>query len=173
MENQRLILFLLLSFTVLLLWQAWQQDYGVHQPVATSGTSTSAPPQVAAVPANAPTVAAKDVPVSAPLVGAAPSAANVVPNNTVAQAVGRRVKIETDLMRFELDTLGANIQRGWLLKYPVSLDKKDEPYPLMGDTAPIFHVAQSGLLANMPAPDHHAEYQIDQLEYKLQPGQDS
>ncbi|MEK6750190.1 MAG: membrane protein insertase YidC [Pseudomonadota bacterium] len=166
MENQRLILFLLLSFTVLLLWQAWQQDYGPAQSVAknaANSTPTTTP---------SPPVAAKDVPVSAPSAAVAPQIA-AAPKGVAAPGAGQRIKIETDVLRFEIDTQGANIQRGWLLKYPTSLENKDDPYPLMGDTEAIFHVAQSGLLANAPAPDHHALYQTEQREYKLQAGQDS
>ena len=51
MDNQRLLLFIGLSFVMLLLWQAWMEDYGpppqAEVPVAMTG-------QVSDMPAGAP-----------------------------------------------------------------------------------------------------------------------
>ena len=50
MDNQRLILFVALSFVVLLLWQAWMEDYGpAPEPAATAQLGE---PAVAETPAG-------------------------------------------------------------------------------------------------------------------------
>ena len=50
MDNQRLFLFVALSFVVLLIWQAWMEDYGpAPQEVATpAATETAALPDTGA-----------------------------------------------------------------------------------------------------------------------------
>ena len=41
MDNPRVLLAIALSFLVLLIWQAWMQDYGPKKPAPTAETATT------------------------------------------------------------------------------------------------------------------------------------
>ena len=68
MDNQRLFLFVALSFVMLLLWQAWIEDYGPASQV-TDSAGVAAPTGEAE-----PATGGADIP-SAATVGSAPEAA--------------------------------------------------------------------------------------------------
>jgi YidC/Oxa1 family membrane protein insertase len=55
-----------------------------------------------------------------------------------------------------------------LLAYPVSSEKKDEPFRLMQDEGSRIFIAQSGLISQQSAPDHYALYTAAATEYRLQ-----
>ena len=52
----------------------------------------------------------------------------------------------TDLLDVELDTVGGDVRTVALLAYPVSSEKKDEPFRLMQDEGSRIFIAQSGLI---------------------------
>src|SRR5690554_6327487 len=101
MDIQRLILFFIFSFSLLLLWDAWQKE---QQPrPAPAATAPSAP----GVPTpTAPLSPATSAPTPA---AAAPAAA--VPGATAAAAQGEKVRVSTDLVEAEIDTIGATLTR--------------------------------------------------------------
>src|SRR5512135_2328670 len=96
MDNQRLILFIVFSFSLLLLWEAWQ---GKHESPATAPTATSVP--AASVP-PAPGQALN-----------APAAAPAQPGF----ASGARAVVETDVMRATIDANGGDLRQLQLLPY--------------------------------------------------------
>jgi len=58
MDNIRLILVLALVFVLMLIWQAWEQDYGQRPPQAQMQTQGETnPAQAAPVPTDAPPAA--------------------------------------------------------------------------------------------------------------------
>lgn len=159
MDNQRLILITALLFVSFLLWQAWQRDYGPQAPVsAETPVSTETAPDVAVT---------GDVP-------SAPQAESpVVPVEAAVKPQRARIKVVTDLLQVEIDSLGGAITEADLLVYPVSTDKPDEPFRVLNESADKFFIAQSGLLSrDGPAPDHHQLYQAQATEYYLAPGQE-
>src|SRR3569833_3067921 len=84
MDNQRLILFIVFSFSQLLLWEAWQDKHAPPPPAVTATNapaSTSTPP-IPSQGLNAP--------------AAAPAQAGFVK--------GARAVVETDMLRDTLDT---------------------------------------------------------------------
>jgi YidC/Oxa1 family membrane protein insertase len=167
MDNIRLLLtmaWLLLAFQ---LYLAWQQDYGKKPAIAGAPTATAATP----------------TPGSSPLAGAAPPAdlpnpgatANSLPaaSNESALQSRQRIQVATDLYRVEIDTLGGDLRRVDLVKYPVEVNKPDQPIRMLNDTLPNLFVLQSGLLAGEEGPNHQAEYRADQASYTLAEGQNS
>jgi len=172
MDNVRLILLMALSVLGLMLWQAWQQDYGAR-PEAGERQSTpaaSAPAPAApggpesAAPRDVPSVPADDLPeVDTPVpAAAAPGAADAVPSR-------RRIRVETDLLAVEIDPRGGTIARAALKAYPAENDTPDEPLVLLQDSGEALYVAQSALLGGEGAalPDHHAELEAEQQRYTL------
>jgi len=165
MDNQRIILFFALSFVLLLLWQAWQRDYG-NQPPAS-------PPTSAESAINEQPVTAKDVPVSPPtdnqqqdsLQDAATPAAPPEIHDALNSA--QRIHVVTDLLGVDIDTIGGDIRQVDLLAYPVSADKKDVPFRLMHDKGESIFIAQSGLLSKQQALDHHTVLRAEKNDYQL------
>ncbi len=166
MDFQRLLLVAALSFTLLMMWQAWQEDYGQPKAPAAqaeNGTGSSA------VPA-APQGGNKDLP-------AAPAAASGGASDAPAvQAVntGKRIHVRTDVFDIELDTTGGDLRRVDLLNYPVSVDQPEKPFRLMDD-GKKFHIAQAALLPadNSKAPNHHQQFRAQKSEYILRDGADT
>ena len=159
MDNQRLFLFVALSFVLMLIWQAWLTDYGPKPaPTPTEQAQTGAPATSVAP--------SQDVPVG-PASSVAP-AAPAVPAAQAAAAGGQRIRILTDVFDLQLDTRGGDVRMADLLDYPKAAGKP-EPFRLMDDAAPHLFIPQSGLLAP-GAPDHHALYSAEKTEYRLADG---
>ena len=157
MDNTRLLLFIALSFTALLLWEAWQRDYGAApQPVATEQAESP----------GAATTTGADVPSAAP-------AAAAVPETPSRQAdTAPTVTVVTDVLEVHISTRGGDLREADLLDYPVSVDRPDEPVRLLEDTPGRFFVAQSGLRGSGSAePTHYARYTAAASEYRLADGQ--
>jgi len=166
MDNQRTILFFGLSFILLLLWQAWQEDY--VKPKATLSTA----PVISALPdqggAQSPLVPDNGVTQQdRPQISSVPTEApSVAPMSQVLNS-DKRIHVRTDLYDIEIDTVGGDIRKVDLLTYPVSASTPNIPFRLMEDKGFRLFIAQSGLLSGSSAPDHHAIYQADQLDYAL------
>src|SRR3569623_1392477 len=99
-----------------------------------------------------------------------PTPAAVLPNEQQGLVQGQRIRVQTDVLIVEIDTLGGDVRQADLPPYPVSVDKPDQPFRLLNDSTPLFFVAQSGLLSASAAPDHHAHYTADQTDYRLADG---
>ncbi len=163
MDNQRLFLFIALALVVMLLWDAWQKDYGPKriEPVVAS-QPLSAPPSVP----DAPPVAPSAAPAATPSVSAAVEAAPV--------AGGERIEVKSDLLHLVIDTAGGDIRVAELLHYPITVDDKNHSVRLLNDTLPDLFVSQTGLTSGdgSSAPDHRALYRAGQSSYELAPGSD-
>ena len=175
MENQRLILFIALSFVIFLLFDAWQQQYGPKPVADTSNIEAPANAEVPAVPqtVDAPTTVtgdtSKDVPEAASLPGdstapAKPAAAMPVKS--------QKIVVQTDLLRVEIDTKGGDISKASLLAYPEQLSEPDKPVVLFNDRMPKFFVAQSGLLGSTKV-DHLVLFHAEDSQYQLDDGVNS
>ncbi|MCW8908128.1 MAG: membrane protein insertase YidC [Sedimenticola sp.] len=164
MDNLRLILFFSLAFILMLLWQAWEEDYG-PKPETTvstqSGNGSTAEPQVnSAIPA-APQVAAPST---------APSIANsTAPAAAISTAVGDSITVKTDLYTMEISTMGGSILKAFLNDYPASLGDKENSFQLMKAQPPGLFIAQSGLVAaeGSTAPTHEARYQAADSSFQM------
>jgi len=157
MDTQRLILFFIFSFSLLMLWTEWEKTQRPKPPVA-SATQTPgavAKPDPTAVPTPA-GAAPKPAPVSA-AVPAAPT------------GKGEIVRVQTDLIAAEVDTLGGTIVKLELLKHKESEDKSKN-LVLLGAQHQYF--AQSGLTGD-GGPNHRTVWQVKPGERSLADGKDS
>jgi YidC/Oxa1 family membrane protein insertase len=159
MDFQRLLLVAALSFVLLMLYQAWQKDYG-PQPPASAATTQS--PGAAAKADDLPAVTSRP---------------GTTPEMREGLATAQRVRVYTDVYAIDIDTQGGDLRRADLTQYPVSLESPDEPTRLLDDTSSLLFIAQSGLRpAGGPdagqAPDHYAIYHVEHDEYRLADGQD-
>jgi YidC/Oxa1 family membrane protein insertase len=169
MDNFRFVLIIALVFIGLLLYQAWQIDYGVH-PLQSENTPIGETPTDTSIPT--PSASEEEVPVPKADIQASPTelpiaqAKHLLLNNSP-------IYVETDVFKLEINTKGGDVRKVDLLDYPIDAQKPDAPYRLMNEELPNLFVAQSGLLPPQNAPTHLADYQSEQLTYRLSPSADS
>jgi YidC/Oxa1 family membrane protein insertase len=153
MDTQRLILFVIFSFSALFLWERWQSEHRppVLSPVVQQAAPT--PGQDAPVPGNAPPAA---------LPGAVPGVA------TVPTPPSEKVVVKTDLFTAEIDTLGAVLSEVALSAHRDTNDEH-KPYVLLQRNAERTFVAQTGLLGD-GYPNHRTLWQALPGPRELAPG---
>ena len=174
MDFQRLILFGALGMVLLLLWQSWL-EYDADKNSSSFNNTTSA--QSTTQGANNATgeSQADDVP-QAPTASAATETTDIPSTVPVSQSLPaeRRVIVETDLIRAEIDTKGGDLRHLSLLTYPVSLEEPDTPFVLLNDKGADLFLIQDGLLsADNDTPNHHTVFSTDRKNVTLAPGADS
>ncbi len=160
MDNQRLFLFVALSFIVLMLWQAWIEDYA--PPPATEITATTpAQPQVSQ---------GEDLPATP---RAVPATTVVLPETGLLKSTGV-VTVETDLFSIRIDTTGGDLRQVDLLDYSATTAPDSPRFRLMNDSLPNLFIMQSGLRANgTTEPTHHVEYSVAQPAWRMGDGADT
>ena len=148
MDSKRLIIFIALSFGILLLWQ----NYFAPKPTAKPAVQQQAS---AAAASNA------DVPASS--ANAAPAA------DSAKLPRGQRVVVDTDVLHAEIDTNGGDL-RSLLLKKHNAAEDASKPFELFTDKAGRMYVAQTGLIAagNPALPTHKTTFTAEQSSYTLQ-----
>jgi YidC/Oxa1 family membrane protein insertase len=157
MDTQRLILFVVFSFSALLLWEAWQKESRPPPPVA-----TTAPAKAAADVPGVPTGPSSALPA-----GPTPPASGSSPAGVPSAST---VTIATDLFRVEVDPVGGAITQVALLKHR-DPSSEAKPYLALQRTAERTFVAQSGLLGE-GMPNHRTDYTVLPGPRELAPGAD-
>ena len=150
MDTQRLILLVIFSFSLLMLWGAWEKEKR---------------PKPAPSPATAQGVPVPEKPVAAAAPAAKPSAA--MPEGA-SPAKGEIVRISTDLIAVEVDTLGGTLKRVELLRHK---DSKDLSRSLVLLGPKHHYEAQSGL-AGEGGPNHRTFWRAEPGERALAAGRD-
>jgi len=163
-DIRRTILWVIFAFSVILLWDRWQEYNGRRA----TFFPTAAPP-VAAVPgangangagtpASAPTFAPdNELPAPSALAQAGASDAGQLPDASgergVSRASHQTITVETDLLRLHFDSAGATLQRAELLQYTDAQDKT-RPVLLFDHSSQRVYLGQSGLIGGN-FPTHH------------------
>jgi YidC/Oxa1 family membrane protein insertase len=148
MDSKRLILFVIFSFSIMMLWEAWQRD---HAPLSQQPAAEMTP----TADENVPKMPAQ----------------SQAPHETQAGLQqGQRIRVRTDLIEAEIDTMGGDLRRTTLLKYRDS-DDKSKDLVLLEDTPPKIYVAQSGLIGN-GLPTHKTVYSSPLADFTLPEGQE-
>ena len=156
MDNQRLIVFILFTFSVFFLMEAWQKE---KQPLLAPAASTT--------PAAGPTATPVPLPTRSEI---APAPAPKLPAVGGALSKGETVRVETDVFVAEIDTVGGDLRRLELREHRDTLDQKKK-FVLLQQQADHVYIAQSGLIgANLP--NHRTIYSASERESKLAPGND-
>ena len=152
MDIQRLVLFMIFAFSLLILWEAWQRDQS-PAPVAQQGSGAGAP---AAQPPAEPPVPSLPAP-AAPVPGAGPPAAG-----------GVRVSVRTDVLVAEISAVGGDLVRLELSQYA---DKEDRAkrFVLLDQQAARTYVVQTGLIGE-GLPNHKTVYSVLPGEREIKPG---
>ena len=163
MDTQRLILWLIFSFSAVMLWQAWERE---RNPPPITTAAPAAPGQPAGAQPSAP---APGVPAAVPAAGAPPAATTPVASQTI--------EVRTDLFVADIDTVGGVVSRVALDKHRDAQDPS-KPYLALQRNAERTFVAQAGMIGD-GMPNHRTAYEVvpgpralaagaDQLQVKLQ-----
>lgn len=146
MDTRRLILFVIFSFSIMMLWDAWQQK---NQP---------ATPTQQQAEQGVPTVAAGNKTAAA--------------DGAFSIDQGQRVKVTTDLFEAEIDTTGGDLRRLILNKHRAA-HINDGNFVLMDDAQkPMLYIAQTGLLGD-GLPNHKSQFTSKSQHYTLAEGANS
>ncbi|NMU88514.1 membrane protein insertase YidC [Achromobacter ruhlandii] len=165
MDIRRTVLWMIFSFSLLLLWNNWQIHNGKPSlfgaPTPTASTTANGTPAAAnnATPSvpNAPPATAAAAP------SAVPGAAAPVPTRS------EEVVVTTDVLRLTFDTLGAQLVRAELLKYPAT-GQPDKPTVLLDRTAGLNYVAQTGVVGaanGQNFPSHQTPFRVVSTDRQL------
>ena len=163
MDTQRLILFVIFSFSLVMLWEAWNRDQRPPVPAAPT-TAAPAPARPADVP-PAPTAAS---PTAVP--GGAPAGVPPTGPATSVPTAARAVVVKTDLYTAEIDPVGGVIAQIALAQHRDAFDKT-KPYLALQRNAERTFVAQAGLLGE-GMPNHRTAYEVLPGPRELAPGTD-
>lgn len=143
METKRLILFVVFSFSLLLLWDSWQKEQ-----------SKKVLPEISKDNQDA----------TIPSVSANLQANTEKPESTFRLADSAYVNVKTDLYNINISDIGGDIRSVALLEHK---NKSKNPYQLLNDKSdPLLYVAQSGLLGNN-LPTHKSEFSSPKREYLM------
>ena len=196
MDFQRTVLWVIFAMSLLFLWDGWQRHQGRPSllggpPAPTAGKDGSAPP-AARAPAAPAGAADASVPQAGPMAAAPaaapPAAAAETPAASAAgPGQGQKVRIETDLLRADIDLAGAVLARAELLQHRVAPDwtaagllalvtgkkqDRDANVVLIEVTPTRVYVAQSGLIGGADLPTHRTPFAKVDGPTRLEPGQD-
>lgn len=157
MENQRLVLFIVFTFSVFMLYEAWQRD--------------SRPPQTAAQVAGAPAAPAQTaVPTPTQTLKPAPSPTAAQPAPTGALQRGETVRVETDVYVADINTAGGDLRRLELRAHRDTVDRKKN-FLLLQEVEHTY-IAQAGLIGN-GLPNHRTKFTAATSSVTLADGEKS
>jgi YidC/Oxa1 family membrane protein insertase len=146
MDIKRLVLFVIFSFSIMMLWDGWQAKDAPKNVVAEATTDAS-------IPAAATEVASSEQ----------------VDNGQFKLESGERIKVSTDLYQAEISTIGGDIRHLTLNKH-LADDKESGRFVLMDDEAdPMLYVAQSGLVG-ADLPTHKTQFTSSVDSYTMDAG---
>lgn len=154
MDSQRLILFFVFSASVFFLLDAWQRDQQPPAPAVVKPGQKAEAPTVPTVPTPGDKLAATQI--------AKP------PESSAVLAPGETIKIDTDLLRAEVSTVGGDL-RELELKGHRGTVEKGKNYELFQNKPDHVYVAQSGLIGD-DLPNHRTVYTAQAKEYRLATG---
>jgi YidC/Oxa1 family membrane protein insertase len=158
MDTQRLILFFVFSFSLLLLWDAWQKDH--RPPVPTIVQSGQQGGAQATVPNPSVPAQAGSAPLQKP--------GDAIPPNATPPTKHETLRVKTDNLIADIDLQGGDIVRLELLRQKDTLDDKVNFVLFAPEHR---YAAQSGLIGP-GLPTHKTSYSAGAREYALTDGLD-
>ncbi len=153
MDTRRLILFVIFSFSIMMLWDSWQKKnppivdvkQQAQQEVPTSSTANTT---------NTLDAAALN---------------NTASDGSFKLESGQRIKVTTDLFQAEIDTKGGDLRRLVLNKHSAE-ESKDGNFVLMSDAQkPMLYIAQTGLMGS-DLPNHKSLFTSAATSYTMAAG---
>ncbi len=141
MDIRRTILWMIFSFSLLLLWNNWQVHQGQPSLFSMTGNAEQSASQADKASDKSVDSGANHVPQAADRQNSSDTVIDQAPELAASQ----KVNVRTAVYDLTFDTQGAQIVRSNLLKYK-ALDSSDSPMYLLNDQEGDFYVAQTGLV---------------------------
>lgn len=155
MDTQRIIAFIVFSFSLLLLWESWQTYSNPKPAVETQARQNGAPG------------AATDPSLPKPSQGLSPAAAPAAETGKAVQ--GARARIITDVMQAQIDANGGDLRELVLTNYRRNEDKQ-QAFRLFEERAGRDYFAQMGFIGGA-LPTHKTVFELAPGEYRLKDGE--
>lgn len=180
-EWQRPVLLIGMAVVGVLLLMEWNQFQADRAPVIETETTLSSPvapidsnlnSASPPVPANNESVA-QDSSIPVPAAETVPATA---PTQVSTAAPSQLINIKTDVFDVSIDTLGGDIVKVALPKFPVTQDQPDVPLILLNRTNSTIYVAQSGLVGQNGTDvrgEPRPTFTTRQTSYAMASGEDS
>lgn len=131
MDIRRIVLYMALALIGLSLWNAWQIDYPAKPPVEQKTTN-----QLTADGHLLPQIIPSDAEQSLTL--------KAEPEEKVT-STKQMIQVKTDVLDVAIDLKNGDIIKGLLLDYPLSVEDKNKPFPLLQNQLNERYVANSSL----------------------------
>ncbi len=161
MDIRRTILWMIFSFSLLLLWNNWQVHNG--KPSLFGGTppatQTAGQAQTPAAPAD---TSVPTAPAGTPGAPAAATGATVPEGTDKPASTSEQVHVKTDVFDLTFDTTGAQLVKAELLKY-AGPEGSTGPMVLLDNSASLVYLAQSGVIgapAGASYPTHLTPFKL-------------
>ncbi len=157
MDTQRIIAFIVFSFSTLLLWESWQT---YNNPKPAVEIQAGKPQQAAQAAASA----------ELPVPGQALKPVSAVADS--GQTVkGARARIVTDVLDAEIDANGGDLRKLILTGYRQN-EQADQPFVLLEEKPGRNYFAQMGFVGGS-LPTHKTVFELASGEYRLKPGENT
>ncbi|GAB4165568.1 MAG: membrane protein insertase YidC [Rhodocyclaceae bacterium] len=160
MDTQRIVLLLIFSFSLIMLWEAWQKQ-GQSQPAATAPAPGKPAARVPAPPGPEDVAGAVPVP-------AAPSKPAVEAKAAPASPAAVLATVKTDLYVAGISSQGGDIVSMDLNRYRATEDKA-RSFRLFDSGDRHVYQAQTGLIGS-GLPNHRTLFRLAPGTYELKPG---
>lgn len=158
MDIRRIILYVALALVGVSLWNAWQVDYP-KQPIAESSVS-----QITTDGHLLPQI----VPDATKQTSLTPAVDQTATNITNPAQL---IQVKTDVLDVAIDLKQGDIVSGQLLEYPLSVDDKNKPFPLLQNQTNERYVANSSLFISIGQNVQSLDFGFttEKQEYQLNP----
>lgn len=169
MENQRTFLIVALMAISAVLYTKWI-EFSTSTQTINDTPSQLSQNIVNAVPSSSQTSANTEAVPSTPSTTATPSMQPLPGTaNQVVDSIGSIISVTTDIVIAKINTNGGVIQSIELRKEPITIDQKDQGFPLLMKTNLETFVAQDGILVSGQTGPNHAQtlYQSQTDDYSL------
>jgi YidC/Oxa1 family membrane protein insertase len=162
MDLQRLFLFLIFAFSLMMVWDGWQRyQHPDTQQSAATGKESPKPqttPSGSAQPASSAN--------STPGLPASGTEQVATVQQSTQRATGKTIHVKTDFLEAEVSTIGGDIVRLALLKHPDGQDRNKSLVLFQRGVGTHNYVAQSGLLG-AGLPNHNSLFVSEKDDYEL------
>lgn len=173
MDTVRILLLISLAFISLLIWDAWKEDRAATIQTPSVELTRSADPDSPLPAITEPNTSSATADNDIPTLTSLPDSTHIDPTAATESGKtlsdGQIVRITTDLLYVEINTMGADIKVADLRTYPVDLDQPDLPFRLMEESPSRTLKNQSGLISasETTLPNHNSPFKTKANSYSL------
>ena len=163
MDLQRLFLFLIFAFSLMMIWDGWQRyQHPEIQQSATAGKEFPKPQT------TIPAASSQGTSIANSTLGPPASGAEQVAivQQGIQRAIEKTIHVKTDFLEAEISTIGGDIVRLALSKHPDGQDRNKSLVLFQRGEGTHNYVAQSGLLG-AGLPNHNSLFVSEKDNYEL------